>query len=271
MQNFPEFKESSFVKTREVFHTVAKIIGKFRKTFVKPIAKNDNLYLTVVEQGFCTPLITKYDELEIGCNPEKMIIEIGNASGKYTSFPLNGKTLLAVCEELSSVLKNEFNVNDVIDSSVLDSVDEINIDKQSAKDFLIQLVNFHTLLGSFKKRITSGVSSQICLWPHHFDNAFKWFSGKKIDETDEFLGIGVSNGDETYSLPYIYITFYPPLRKTNTLNIPEGAVLHDFGWTGIVLPYESVSELKTIDKQSELINNYFEGSFAVVERAFTKR
>jgi uncharacterized protein DUF5996 len=271
LQNFPELKELSFVKSREVLHTIAKIIGKFRKTFVKPIAKNDNLFLTVVDQGFCTPPITKYDGLEIGCNPGKMIIEIGNVSGKYTSFTLNGKTLQAVCEELSAVLKNDFGVNEVIDSSVLDYVNEIHLDEQNAKDFLTQIVNFHTLLNSFKKRITSGISSQICLWPHHFDNAFKWFSGKKIDEEDEYMGIGISNGDETYTLPYIYVTFYPPLRKTNTLNIPEGAVLHDYGWTGIVLPYESISEWKTIDKQAELINSFFDGSFAAVTRAFSKR
>jgi hypothetical protein len=271
LQNFPEINESSFVKTREVFHSAAKIIGKFRKTFVQPIAKNDNLYLTVVDQGFCTPPITKYDDLEIGCNPEKMIIEIGNTSGKYSSFSLPGKTLKTVCEELSAVLKNDFGVDEEIDPSVLDSVNEINIEEHCAKDFLTQLVNFHSLLSGFRKRITSGVSSQICLWPHHFDNAFKWFSGKKIDEIDEFMGIGISNGDETYSLPYIYCTFYPPLRKTNTLNIPEGAVLHDYGWTGIVLPYESVTELKSIIKQSERINNFFDISFATVTTAFSKR
>jgi hypothetical protein len=271
MQIFPVLDEHGFVKTREIFHNVAKIIGKFRKTLVKPIAKNDNLYLHVVEQGFCTPPITQYDELEIGCNPGKMIIETGNASGRYSSYGLNGRSLNSVCIELSCILKNDFNINAEIDPSVLDSVNEIHIDEKSANDFLIQLINFNSLLKDFWRRTSAGVKSQVCLWPHHFDNAFKWFSGKKIDEEDEYMGIGVSNGDETSSLPYVYVTFYPPLRKTNTLHIPEGAVLHDYGWTGLLLPYESIAEMKTIEKQSALINNFFDESFAAVTRGFSKR
>jgi len=271
LQNFPELNEIPFVKTREALHAVAEVIGKFRGTLVKPIAKNDNLYLIAAEQGFCTPPITKYDELEIGCNSEKMIIEIGNASEKYSSFSLKGKSQKAICEELSVILKNDFGTNADVDSSGFDSEKVFNADEQNAKDFLTQFVNFNLLLKEFWKRITTGVRSPICLWPHHFDNAFKWFGGKKAGGEDEQMGIGVSNGDETYSLPYIYVTFYPPLRKTNTLNIPEGAVLHDYGWTGIILPYGSIAELKTIDKQTDLINNFFDESLVAVARAFTKR
>lgn len=271
MQDFPVLDEHSFVKTREQFHSVAKVIGKLRETLVKPIAKNDNLYLTVAEQGFCTPPITQYDELEIGCNPEKMIIELGSASGKYASINITGNTEQTLYNELTALLKTDFSVNAEIDSGSMNSVTVINPGEQEAQDFLTQLINFNSLLRGFWKRITTGVRSQVCLWPHHFDNAFRWFSGKKIDDEDEQMGIGLSNGDETSSLPYIYMTFYPPLRKTNTLHIPEGAVLHDYGWTGLVLPYESIMEMKTIDKQSALINNFFDESFAAVTRGFSKR
>ena len=95
------------------------------------------------------------------------------------------------------------------------------------------------------------------MWPHHFDNAFKWFSGRKIDDGDEQMGIGISNGDDNYELPYIYMSFWPPLRKTNTLQIADGAVLHDTDWTGLMLPYESLMEKKTIDLQQKLIEDFF--------------
>ena len=124
---------------------------------------------------------------------------------------------------------------------------------------------------TFHNKINTGVKTQICLWPHHFDNAFKWFSGKKVNEEDEFMGIGVSNGDEMYELPYIYFTLYPPLRKTNTLEISEGAFLHDSDWTGLVLPYEALMEKKDADSQADLVNNFLDISYKSIQRGFTKR
>src|SRR5437762_2772522 len=131
MTEFPSLDESDFIKTRRKIHSIAKVIGKFREALVKPIAKNDNLWLKAGEKGFDSSI--KYD-----------------------------------------------------------------ISEQSAKDFLVQFANYNELLTDLHKKLNIGVKTQICLWPHHFDNAFKWFSGKKINEEDEYMGIGVSNGDEMY-------------------------------------------------------------------------
>jgi len=270
MQNFPHLSETSFIKSREQIHSVAIVIGKFREKLVKPIAKNDNLFLKVA-QGLCTPPMNDLNELEIGCNIEKQIVEVANNKGKYASVAIKGVSQRELSVELVSVLNTEFEVNTVIDSNGFDSSKTINIQEQDAKDFLIQFTNYAKLLSDFWKRINTGVKTQICLWPHHFDNSFKWFSGRKIEDEDEQMGIGVSNGDETYELPYIYVTFWPPLRKTNTLQIPEGAILHDSDWTGMVLPYEEVMEKKNIDEQKQLIDSFFDVSFASIQRGFTKR
>ncbi len=269
MQNFPELSETPFRKTRRQIHSVAKLISKFRETLVKPIAKNDNLFLKSVEQGFCTPPMNDLNELEIGCNLEKLIIEVANAVGKYKSFSINNKSHDTLCEELKSVLR-EFGVAADVEYAS-PGASQLNHSDIEANEFLTQFVNYSTLMSDFHKRINTGVKTQICLWPHDFDNAFKWFSGKKIDEQDEYMSIGVSNGDETNELPYVYMTLFPPLRKTNTLQIPEGATLHDYEWTGLILPYESVMEKKNIDEQKKLIDNFFEISFASIQRGFSKR
>jgi hypothetical protein len=272
VKEFPILDESNFKKTRRQFHLIAELIGEYRKTLVKPIAKNDNLWLSVVENGFCTPPINEYNELEIGCNPEKLIVEVANNKNLYESININRKTTNILNDELSKTLDNKFGVSAKINATPFDYAQgDFNISEKDASDFSIQLVNFDGLLRAFHKGISVGVKSQICLWPHHFDNAFKWFSGRKIDDEDEQMGIGVSNGDDNYELPYIYISFRPPLRKTNTLQIAEGAVLHDTGWTGLMLPYESLMEKKTIDAQKKLIEDFFNMSFASVQRGFSKR
>jgi hypothetical protein len=271
MQSFPGLDESSFIKTRRRIHSVAKVIGKFRETLVKLIAKNDNLWLSVVEQGFCTPPMNDFNELEIGCNIEKMIVEIADSTGKYEAININGKTAGVLCNELKDILNSRFGVSTELDSAGFDTSNVIEVDILNAKEFSAQFINYSKLLYGFYKTISSGVKTQICLWPHHFDNAFKWFSGRVIGDDEELMGIGVSNGDETYELPYVYMTLYPPLRKTNTLEIAEGATLHDHEWTGLILPYESVMEKKSAEEQSALINNFFEVSFKSIQRGFSKR
>lgn len=271
MQNFPQLDEASFIKTRKQIHSVAIVIGKFREKLVKPITKNDNLFLKVVAQGFCTPLMNDLNELEIGYSIEKQVVEVANNKGKYASVAIKGISQRELSVELVSVLNTEFEVNTVIDSNGFDSSKKISLEEQGSKDFLIQFANYAKSLSDFWKRINTGVKTQIYLWPHHFDNAFKWFSGRKIDDKDEQMGIGVSNGDETYELPYVYMTLSPPLHKTNTLQISEGAILHDSYWGGMVLPYESVMEKKNIDEQKQLIDNFFDVSFASIQRGFLKR
>lgn len=269
MIQFPSLNESDFIKTRRRIHSVAKVIGKFRETLVKPIAKNDNLYLKIVDKGFCTPAMPEYNELEIGCNLETLKVEVAN-SKDYDAIDLPGKTQKLLSDELKSIL-SKYGVSPELDDSNFDSAKAFDVSENNVKDFLEQFANYNELFTAFHKKINVGVKTQICLWPHHFDNAFKWFSGKKINEEDEYMGIGVSNGDEMYELPYIYFTLYPPLRKTNTLEIAEGAFLHDTDWTGLVLPYDAIMEKNDADSQAEFVNNFLDISFKSIQRGFTKR
>ena len=76
MEKFPELEEQQYVKTRRRIHGIAELIGRFREVLVQPIAKNDNLWLSVVNKGFCTPPMNNLNELEIGFNAEILCVEI---------------------------------------------------------------------------------------------------------------------------------------------------------------------------------------------------
>lgn len=271
--NFPSLPEQQYVKTRRRIHSVAKLVGRLREVLVEPLAKNDNLWLNIVDKGFCTPPMAAYSELEIGFNAELPVIEIADNKNRYASVRVLNKSMQTLAGEVLNVLNADFGVSPAIGTDEFDPQTLINIEHTDALDFLAQLVSFAGILKNFHGSIgfSDGIKSGICLWPHHFDNAFKWFSGRKISEGDEYMGIGVSNGDEMYELPYAYVTLWPELRKTNTLDIPEGAMLHDGGWQGFVLPYESVTKKNTADEQAALVKNFFESGFAAVKRGFSKR
>lgn len=273
MEKFPSLEERQYVKTRRQVHSIAKLIGRFKEVLVQPIAKSDNLWLSVANKGFCTPPMNNLNELEISFNTEILCLEIADNINKYVSVSVTGKSLNEICVELLEALKNDSSVDVNLTAGEFDAQRKIEIDVTAAQEFLLQFVNFSELLSAFHNKIAfnDGVKTQICLWPHHFDNAFKWFSGRKIDEIDEFMGIGVSNGDEMYELPYIYMTISPALRKMNTLEIPEGAYLHDTDWSGLILPYEAITEKKSAEEQEELINNFFDIGFKGIKRGFSKR
>ncbi|MCC7159794.1 MAG: hypothetical protein IT281_09665 [Ignavibacteria bacterium] len=183
MTNFPIFDESSYRKTRRQIHALAKVIGRFRESLVEPIAKNDNLWLSVVDKGFCTPPMGRLNDLEIGCNLEELIIEIANDKNKYASVSVSGKSAGTLCSDIISILNDEFGIKAGVDPAAFDPAKEISIEVKDSQDFLLQFVSFNSLLKEFHKKINEGVKTQICIWP--------------------------------------------PLRKTNTLIVPEGAFLHD--------------------------------------------
>lgn len=87
-------------------------------------------------------------------------------------------------------------------------------------------------------------TSPLQLWPHHFDLALSWFSGRTVpgkehcepDERNESVTIGFSTGDEHDPEPYLYAIAYPWPAGA------EGAPLlagrwHTPGWSGGYLPW----------------------------------
>jgi hypothetical protein len=101
------------------------------------------------------------------------------------------------------------------------------------------------------KEFKSGLrneSGPVQLWPHHFDLAVLWFSGRHVsgidladeESADEQMNFGFSTGDEAIPDPYFYITAYPRPDTFTTAALPAGAYWHTSGFTAAILPYESV-------------------------------
>jgi hypothetical protein len=127
------------------------------------------------------------------------------------------------------------------------------------------------MLETFWNSLKQGTKTQICLWPEHFDNAFIWYSGRKINGAEEQIGVGISNGDDELNMPYIYMTPWPIPLSIDNIELTEGAYLHTEGWTGFVLPYTSLESRKGYEPQRELINNFFISTFEKIETEFKKR
>ena len=73
-----------------------------------------------------------------------------------------------------------------------------------------------TLPSAIPPRFSSSAAGLRC-WPHHFDLAVVWFSGRKVPGQDpndpeysnEQMNFGFSTGDSGTPEPYFYATAYP--------------------------------------------------------------
>lgn len=87
-------------------------------------------------------------------------------------------------------------------------------------------------------------TSPLQLWPHHFDLALSWFSGRAVpgkehcepDERNESVTVGFSTGDEGDPEPYVYALAYPWPAGVDATQLPAGR-WHGPGWSGGYLPW----------------------------------
>ena len=85
-------------------------------------------------------------------------------------------------------------------------------------------------------------------WPHHFDLALLWFSGRRVPgkeqtkprDADEQMNFGFSTGDDSLPEPYFYATAYPLPAALPEMPLPRDVVWHSKGWNGAVLPYAAL-------------------------------
>jgi len=117
-------------------------------------------------------------------------------------------------------------------------------DPEAVQRYAAVLAAATPLLGS---AITSlpGETSPVQLWPHHFDLAATWFSGRLVPGADpddvenaaEIVGLGFSTGDSTVSEAYCYGYAYPTPDGLGAAPLPAPASWHTEGFTGGVLRY----------------------------------
>lgn len=103
------------------------------------------------------------------------------------------------------------------------------------------------VLAALKGRLREE-TSPIQVFPHHFDLAMSWFSGRLVpgvdptdeENADEQMGFGFVTGDESIADAYYYATAYPQPEGWTDLALPDGAYWHTEGWTGAILPYSAL-------------------------------
>jgi len=116
----------------------------------------------------------------------------------------------------------------------------IRLDPQAAQAYALALQAAFTGLACFRAGLL-GLQTPLVVWPEHFDLATLWFLGERVDESQPHLSFGFAPYSPGIEEAYFYAYAHPYPESYDTPALPEGARWHTQGWTGMVLPYNTLA------------------------------
>ena len=226
----------------------------------------DGLTTTVIpyeEKGF---------ELLLDFTTHRLVIKTDG--GKTQHIPLVNQSVATLGMKILVALGHE-GIRPDIDNVIPDDTVPRHYDSKAAEQYWQALSRIDSVLKRFKFHLDSD-TSPVQLWPHHFDLAMVWFTGRLVpgidpkdeESADEQMNFGFSTGDEVIPDPYFYIIAYPLPENFAITALPADAYWHTRDWQGAVLPYEA---LVKVNYPEEKLFDFLERIQAAGVRSMIKR
>lgn len=113
-------------------------------------------------------------------------------------------------------------------------------DPQTGKDYAALLDLIYTAFARFRARL-KGHLTPIVVWPEHFDLSTLWFAEGDFDDHKAQMNFGFAPFSDGLPYPYLYVTAYPYSDNIEAPALPAGAIWHNEGWSGVVVPYQEIA------------------------------
>lgn len=251
MNLFPSLPLAEWRATRDTLHKYCKMVGVIRENFTKPQPHWWHASLQLDKDGLTTlPLQRSPDEplktFEVKLNLVNRKLLIISSYRETMLVALTGQSLNALCDETCSLLQ-DLGIRPPLEKPSFIDGRPGKFDSQSIQNYWTAINNISSVFMEFKAAFKEK-SSPVQLWPHHFDLALSWFSGRLIpgkdpkipEESQEQMTFGFSTGDETIPDAYFYATAYPSNEEFFNSALPEGAYWNRSGFKGAVMLYNSL-------------------------------
>lgn len=249
-RTFPPLPLDRWRETRDTLHGYARLLGKIRRAETPPQKHWWHASLRAAVSGLTTTPIRSGDltyALTLDLTHHHLLLQTSH--GQRVSIPLEGQSLLALRDAVLTGMAElglqmpGFNLAEFADETAG------TYDRGAVETYWHGLSQIDMELKGFRHSFR-GESSPVQLWPHHFDLAVNWFSGRLVPDqnpddpeyADEQMNFGFSTGDDGMPEPYFYATAYPEPAGWSGGPLPAGARWHSEGWSGAVLPYAALAE-----------------------------
>ncbi len=243
---FPDLPLAAWRDTRDTLQSYCNILGAIRCQQMPRLRHYAHCSLHVTGRGLTTtpfPLGSAIVELRIDLVSHEL--ELLTTAGATARRPLEGQSAAALYGQIVAMVEG---LGHRLEMEELETaVSEGSWDTAAVHRYWAALSRLHLVFQRFKGEQRKE-SSPVQLWPHHFDLAMLLFSGRRVegedpndeDSADERMNFGFSTGDGGLSEPYFYITAWKSPDGLTKLPLPDSAHWHTEGWTGAILPYDTL-------------------------------
>lgn len=248
---FPQLLLAEWKSTRDILHSYARILGGIRHHLSARQKHWWHISLQVTASGLTTtPITVGPMSFELSMDLTQHLISITTNTKASWELPFSEyppeRMRLAVMDSLVTL-----GIRPKTDLALVFAHSNDSYDPVYAQHYQKAITQIDVLLKEFKGQLREE-SSPVQLWPHHFDLAMTWFSGRLVPGTDpndeeasdESLNFGFSTGDEHIPDPYFYATAYPFPERVAGMLLPGKAVWNSVGWKGALFMYEELSKSK---------------------------
>lgn len=260
-KQFPALPLAEWQPTRRTLHGYAQVVGALRATLAPRQKHSAHRSLRAAAAGLTTTPIPWGDQtFEILLDLTRHQVVVTTSRGAEWRQPLRGQSQSTFTDELLAGLAAA-GVPADFDRSPVSGAEPGPYDPAAVGRFWQVLSQVDQVLKRFRGELRAE-TGDVQLWPHGFDLAMLWFSGRLVPgqdprvprDADEQMNFGFSTGDGGIPEPYFYATAYPlPAELPNT-PLPAGVVWHNQGWNGAVMRYAHLVGAE--DAEAQLLN-YF--------------
>ena len=253
---FPPLTLESWRPTLDTLQNYAKFIGKVRRAFTPRQKHWSHVSLRVDARGVTTtaiPIPPDTFEMRLELTTHRLVVNTSRGDEWVT--PLAGQSPAHFMEAGLAALAG-FGIEPDIDQSLFASTNHGAYDTAAVSRFWLTLAQLDAIFKQFRGELRQE-TGPVQLWPHHFDLAMLWFSGRLVpgqdpeneEYADEQMNFGFVPGDESIDEPYFYITAYPvPDGFTNTRLTGDAYWLTE-GFTGAIMPYAALVDSGNADQK----------------------
>ena len=244
---FPPLTLDSWQPTRDTIQSYAQIIGKVRRAFSPPQKHWWHISLHPTATGLTTtPIFVNNLIIELQLDFCEHQLFISTNQGERLEIPLEGQSPAEFCTEVCDALATWEIYPD--DNQVKFEDDTPGVyEKTAVSTFWTAFSQIDAIFKTFKASLREE-TSPVQLWPHHFDLALLWLSGRLIpgqdpanaENADEQMNFGFVTGDGGIPEPYFYVTAYPVPDQFTESPLPSDTFWQTEGWTGAVMPYATL-------------------------------
>ena len=272
MIDFPDISLTTWQPTRDQLHDYIKLVGAVRSVLTPPQRHWGHLSLFVSSAGLTTspiPAGPRTFELILDLRRHELADEASR--GETANFRLHGQSTERLSADLQAFL-GSLGIHPELAPDLIGRSDGV-YDAQAVGRYWQALAQLDILLKQFSGELRRGAGI-VRLWPHHFDLAVFWLSGRCIpgedsddeDNADERMNFGFSTGDDSIVEPYLYATAYPLPPELPHAELPPGAKWQTEGWQGAVFPY---AELVGVTDAQERVLSFLRRMQDLGERYMT--